>query len=58
MIHQGSYKTIEETFNRLKSYLKENNLEWFFPVREMYIKSEGHEEDYLTEVQMPVEKSE
>jgi len=54
-VHKGSYKTIEEAFDRLKHYLKKNHLKLRFPVREIYINSSGREEDYLTEIQIPLE---
>lgn len=53
--HRGSYKTIEEAFDRLKAYLKRKGFPLKFPVREIYIKSSGKEENYLTEIQIPIE---
>lgn len=54
IIHRGSYKTIEDSFNLLKDYVKKNNLVWKFPVMEYYIKSKGSEKNYLTEIQVPI----
>ena len=53
-LHKGSYRTIEEAFDRLKKYLTEKHLEFKFTVREIYINNTGKEEDYLTEVQIPL----
>lgn len=53
-LHKGGYKTIEEAFDRLKKYLNQRNLKLKFPVREIYINSSGKEEDYLTEIQIPL----
>lgn len=52
--HKGSYKTIDKAFERLRTYLKKKNLTLKFPVREIYLKSTGNEEDYLTEIQIPI----
>lgn len=54
IIHKGSWKTIDQSFNKIFTYLKENNLQWRFPVREIYLKCEGREEEYLTEIQIPI----
>lgn len=56
ILHKGSYKTIEHSFNLLKDYVKKNKLIWMFPVMEHYIKSNGPEETYLTEIQVPIKK--
>ena len=53
-MHKGSYKTIDEAFNRLREYLKSKCLKLKFPVREVYINSSGKEENYLTEIQIPL----
>jgi len=54
IIHKGSWKTIDQSFNKIFTYLKENNLKWRFPVREIYLKCDGEEEEYLTEIQIPI----
>lgn len=55
IIHKGSWKTIDESYDKLKKYAKDNNLGWHFPTREIFIKADSNEEDYLTEIQVPVE---
>lgn len=54
IIHYGCYQTINDSFNLLKDYVKEKKLLWKFPVVEYYLKSEGLEKDYLTEIQVPI----
>lgn len=56
IIHKGGWKTIDESYSKLKEYAKANHLEWHFPTREIFIKTEGNEKDYLTEIQIPIEK--
>lgn len=56
IIHKGSWKTIDESYDKLKKYAKDNNLEWHFPTREIFIKSDGDENKYLTEICVPIEK--
>lgn len=53
IMHLGSYKTIESSFNTLKNYFKEHGLTWKFPVREIYVKSDGDENKFKTEIQVP-----
>lgn len=54
LIHKGDWKSIEDSFNALKNYYKENNLPWSFPVREIYLRVDGKKENYLTEIQIPI----
>lgn len=54
-VRKGSWKMIEQSLDILKEYSRKHDLPWFFPVREIYIKTDGKESDYLTEIQMPIE---
>lgn len=54
IFHKGSWKEIEKSFKKIFEYLKKNNLNWRFPVREIYLKCDGEEKDYLTEIQVPI----
>lgn len=57
IVHRGSWKNIENSFDKLFEYIKAHNLTWRFPVREIYLRCEGEEKDYLTEIQIPLKKS-
>jgi len=54
IIHKGSWKNIEDSFNKLFDYIKAHKLVWRFPVREIYLRCDGEEKDYLTEIQIPL----
>ena len=54
IIHKGSWKNIEDSFNKLFGYIKAHKLAWRFPVREIYLRCDGEEKDYLTEIQIPL----
>ena len=54
LVHQGSWKTINNSFEKIKRYEEENNIAWQFPVREVYLKSDGDEKDYRTEIQVSI----
>ena len=54
IIHRGSWKNIEDSFNKLFDYIKAHKLVWRFPVREIYLRCDGGEKDYLTEIQIPL----
>jgi|YNPBryunderm2012_1023409.scaffolds.fasta_scaffold51424_2 effector-binding domain-containing protein len=54
IIHKGSWKNIDDSFNKLFNYIKNHKLVWRFPVREIYLQCDGEENDYLTEIQIPL----
>ena len=57
--HKGSYSTIREAYSFLLKYVEDNNLEIAEPIRERYIDgmwNKDSEEDWLTEIQIPVHK--
>jgi|GEM_PF-3910091 Transcriptional regulator, effector-binding domain/component len=56
-VHKGSYKTIEEAFDRLKHYLKKNHLKLRFPVREIYINSSEEKKIILQRSRYPWSKN-
>jgi effector-binding domain-containing protein len=53
-LHKGSYKTLDDSFEKIFKFIKERGFSWKFPVREVYIKSQGKEEEYLTEIYVPI----
>jgi DNA gyrase inhibitor GyrI len=53
-LHKGSYKTLDASFEKIFKFIKERGFSWKFPVREVYIKSQGKEEEYLTEIYVPI----
>lgn len=58
-IHHGSYETIAETYNALSQWVSAQGYDYVGPIREIYLTSPGdtpNPADYLTEVQIPVEK--
>jgi len=57
IVHKGSWKEIEDSFNKLFEYIKAHKLVWRFPVREIYLRCDGEEKDYLTEIQIPLKKT-
>ena len=57
--HKGSYNNLRESYNIILKYIENNNLEIIDSVRECYIDgcwNKENEEDYLTEIQFPVNK--
>ncbi len=56
VIYRGPYPGVEAGYNRIFSYVKENNLETFGPSRELYFNdpAEVPEEELMTEVQVQV----
>jgi effector-binding domain-containing protein len=57
MTHIGPYEELSGTYNQLKAYLIEHNLDAAMPTREVYIKGpgmifKGNPKKYITEVQM------
>ncbi|WP_226990746.1 GyrI-like domain-containing protein [Methanosarcina acetivorans] len=56
VIYRGPYPGVEAVYNRVFSYLEENNLETFGPSRELYFSdpAEVPEEELTTETQIQV----
>ena len=57
--HKGSYSNLREAYSFLLKYIDENNLEITEPIRERYIDgiwNKASEEEWLTEIQIPVKK--
>jgi len=60
IVHQGSYKTIGEAYNRLMTWIEANGYRMAGPLREVYVRgpeSGGDPSTYVTEIQLPVEKA-
>ena len=58
-VHQGSYDTMGEAYNRLLTWIEANGYRICGPNREVYIKGPGlftKPASYVTELQIPVEK--
>ena len=56
--HKGSYKTLSEEFGFILNYVNKNNLTIIDNPRERYIDgmwNKDSEEDYLIEIQIPIE---
>ena len=56
--HKRSYKTLSSAFCFILDYVNKNNLTIIDTPRERYIDgmwNEDNEEDYLTEIQIPIE---
>ena len=56
--HKRSYKTLSSAFCFILDYVNKNNLTIINNPREKYIDgmwNEDNEEDYLTEIQIPIE---
>ena len=56
--HKRSYKTLSSAFCFILNYVNKNNLTIIDNPRERYIDgmwNEDNEEDYLTEIQIPIE---
>ena len=59
VIHKGPYKTIGQAYKAASSWIEENGYTINGPQRELYLKGEWNsesEEEYITEIQLPVEK--
>lgn len=54
LLHTDSPKTIEQSFNKLQKYRKQQKMEWLFPVREIYIPSPKEKGKYYIEIQVPL----
>jgi effector-binding domain-containing protein len=58
IIHQGSYRTLSESYKHLLAWIETNGYQIIGPNREFYIQggSEQDNESYVTEIQFPVKK--
>jgi effector-binding domain-containing protein len=58
IFHQGGYGTIGASYGILMGWVEENGYQIKGPVREVYLRGpeSGDEENYLTEIQLPVQK--
>ena len=59
IFHKGSYSNLRETYSYITKYIEDNGYKIVAPIREMYIDgmwNKEKEEDWLTEIQVPVEK--
>lgn len=57
--HRGSYSTLRETYGFIVEWIEKNGFEIIEPIRERYIDgmwNKQKEEDWLTEIQIPVQK--
>lgn len=57
--HKGSYANLRDSYNTIMKYIEENNYEITDFPRECYIDgiwNKEKEEDYLTEIQVPIKK--
>ena len=57
--HKGSYNKFRESYDIILKYIEENDYEIIDNPRECYIDgcwNKENEEDYLTEIQFPVNK--
>lgn len=57
--HKGSYSSIGKAYSKVLDYIEKNNYEICEPIRESYIDgiwNKENEEDYLTEIQVPVKE--
>ena len=57
--HKGKYDTLRDSYNIILKYIEENNYEIVDYIRECYIDgcwNKDNEDDYLTEIQVPVSK--
>ncbi|WP_019508049.1 MerR family transcriptional regulator [Pleurocapsa sp. PCC 7319] len=58
IIHQGSYLTLNQSYENLLAWIETNGYQIIAPNRELYIQG-GQEQDnesYITEIQFPVQK--
>jgi len=58
IVHQGSYKSIAQSYSHLLTWIEQNSYRVISGNREVYINggSEQDNESYITEIQFPVEK--
>lgn len=57
--HKGSYDNLRDSYNIILNYIEKNRYEITESIRECYIDgcwNKENEEDYLTEIQVPVNK--
>lgn len=55
--HKGSYAELNNAYSYVLNYVKEHNIETTYDIREVYIDgcwNKDSEEDYLTEIQVPI----
>jgi effector-binding domain-containing protein len=60
IVHNGSFKTISQTYTAISKWVKENGYEVDGPVREIYHKGDwvtNNPEEYVTEIQFPLKDS-
>ena len=60
LVYQGSYERIGEAYNAAMAWLEPNSYRIAGPIREVYMHGPGDAKDpveYLTEIQVPVEKA-
>jgi effector-binding domain-containing protein len=59
IFHQGGYSTIGASYGYLMKWVEENGYQITGAVREVYLRGpeSGDEENYLTEIQLPVKKA-
>lgn len=59
VIHQGSFSSLGQAYNKLIEWLGKNSYQVFGSTRELYLQYEkgGDQSQYVTEIQIPVEKS-
>lgn len=61
VVHKGSYGKLGQAYNALSAWIEEKDLKIAGPQRELYLKGEwdsDSEEEYITEIQIPVVKKE
>ena len=61
-VHKGSYEKLNLAYKALTDYASQHNLQGLIPTREVYLKGpgmifKGSEEDYLTEVIIPIKEA-
>ena len=59
VIHKGSYENLSMAYNALIKWIEENGYKVIGPNRELYLEGEwstSNPEEYITEIQIPVEK--
>ena len=58
VIHQGSFSSLGEAYNALLAWIEKHHYQIVGSTREIYLQYErdGDESQYVTEVQIPVEK--
>lgn len=59
-LRQGPYERIGEAYNAVMTWLEPNGYHIAGPVREVYLRGPGdteNPEEYVTEIQVPVEKA-